>query len=257
MDLGGGYTEYTDKYHHLIPLIDKPWKLVMFDHRGQGRSSGPRIVVEDFNDLICDTQSIVDEHEIAGKPLFMNAHSLGGAIITMWAVAHPDEPDAMVFSAPMWGIGERYEGTTAVCVAGAQGVKSGAGEQQVFPRTGETQTCMESGVTHDCDQYDLFAGKDIVSSVVFTFSAVNQACMGFDYINANLANLTSMPMLLFQAGEDFFVDNAEHDRICGEVNDLGGDCSIKRYEQNWHEHYNELNRAEVMAETLSFFSQHL
>ena len=78
------------------------------DHRGHGRSGGPRGYVAHFGQFVRDFESfraaITGEHP-GGKPLFLLGHSLGGLIAIRHLQAHPEAPYAgAVLSAPLVGI---------------------------------------------------------------------------------------------------------------------------------------------------------
>ena len=97
-----GRGEYTDKYHHLIPLIDRNIDIVFFDHIGQGRSSGLRGHVNDIDaEHACDLQQVIQQLTDPDLPLFLLAHSMGSMATTRTIQQFPDIAVAVGFSSPL------------------------------------------------------------------------------------------------------------------------------------------------------------
>jgi alpha-beta hydrolase superfamily lysophospholipase len=89
-----GLKDHGDHYAAVSQEIAaKGFATYAFDTRGHGRSSGERAYVERFDEYVDDLSAFV-EHVRArepGKPIFVFGHSMGGAIVTLWAVErHPD-----------------------------------------------------------------------------------------------------------------------------------------------------------------------
>src|SRR5205823_4114544 len=59
-----------------------------FDLRGHGRSAGERVVVRAFDDYLDDLDVFVRNvaNVERNKPLFLFGHSMGGAIVTLYAI---------------------------------------------------------------------------------------------------------------------------------------------------------------------------
>ena len=121
-----GRTEYADKYHHVVRMIDGlelPWNVVIWDPYGQGRSGGVRAHITAWDDqFVCDLNTLIETQVDPGLPIALASHSMGGLITARWLQAHPGEVVAAVFSAPMLRL--YFEGFTesGVCVVAAGGV---------------------------------------------------------------------------------------------------------------------------------------
>jgi lysophospholipase len=77
-----------------------------FDYRGHGKSPGPRVHVNHFDEFLTDLEAahnLVREN-IPARPLFLIGHSQGGLITLRYTLAHPDELDAAVVSSPFLGV---------------------------------------------------------------------------------------------------------------------------------------------------------
>ncbi len=70
-----------------------------YDHRGHGGSSGDRLDIERFDDLVDDLGAVVARCRTE-LPLVIYAHSLGGLIATAYVTGDHAQPDLLVLSAP-------------------------------------------------------------------------------------------------------------------------------------------------------------
>jgi acylglycerol lipase len=76
-----GLGEHSNRYGHVATaFVARGWEVVAWDLRGHGRSSGPRGDLPSYRCLIEDLAAICTRHRVAGRPLFLYAHSLGGQI---------------------------------------------------------------------------------------------------------------------------------------------------------------------------------
>jgi acylglycerol lipase len=97
-----GYAEYADRYveryNRLIPrLVERGFAVYAFDAPGHGRSPGPR--------GLADVDAIVEAHRaarrsLAGRPLFLFGHSLGGLVTAASVARDPAGVTGVVLSAP-------------------------------------------------------------------------------------------------------------------------------------------------------------
>lgn len=75
------------------------------DHRGHGRSDGPRALVG-FDDAVADLHALtaLAAGRHPGAPVFLLGHSMGGAIAIAYAARHQRELAGLVLSAPLAAI---------------------------------------------------------------------------------------------------------------------------------------------------------
>ena len=96
-----GYGEHGDRYTRLAGrLTDEGFSVWANDHRGHGLSEGPRGVMMDLDDAAADVDQIVELARAArpGLPVFMFAHSMGGAIGLRYALDHQEKLAGIVLS---------------------------------------------------------------------------------------------------------------------------------------------------------------
>ena len=104
-----GFTENADKYAELIySLLHLRFSVVAFDQRGHGRSwrtdgiPDPSVThVDRFSDYVSDLRIIADRYRPADQPFFIFAHSMGGAVVSLFLEQFPGLVSAAVLSSPM------------------------------------------------------------------------------------------------------------------------------------------------------------
>ncbi|MFI9766657.1 lysophospholipase [Streptomyces sp. NPDC052415] len=101
-----GYGEHAGRYTGVADVLTAHGAAVFApDHTGHGKSSGERVRIEDFEDVVSDLHAAADLARGAhpGLPLVMVGHSMGGLIAARFAQRHGDELTALVLSGPVIG----------------------------------------------------------------------------------------------------------------------------------------------------------
>lgn len=108
----GGRSESYQKFRELIyDLCQQGYSVYSIDHRGQGMSD--RMLnnphkghVEYFRDYVTDLNFFIDRimKPTQHSKRYLLAHSMGGAISSLYLQRYHDEFDAAVLSSPMFGI---------------------------------------------------------------------------------------------------------------------------------------------------------
>lgn len=105
-----GQAEHSDCYNRLVNGLEgQHWNFIGWDLRGHGRSEGARGYARDFDEYVLDFRSMMDYvlklPEVAGKPVVLLGHSMGGLIQTL-ALAERNYPEveAQVLSSPLFGV---------------------------------------------------------------------------------------------------------------------------------------------------------
>ena len=102
-----GLKDYSARYAALASrLAGQGYAVYAFDLRGHGRSAGPRVAPEDWNDYVQDLDLFLGlvESRQRGKPLYLFGHSMGGAIAARTAEIHRPVVDGLVLSGPALAI---------------------------------------------------------------------------------------------------------------------------------------------------------
>ncbi len=99
-----GAGEHSGRYAHVAArLVDEGYAVYALDHRGHGRSEGPRAVIDRLDNAVADLDQLIvlAAGEQPGVPLFLLGHSMGGTIAVRYAIAHQDRLTGLILSAPL------------------------------------------------------------------------------------------------------------------------------------------------------------
>ena len=105
-----GLGEHAGRYAHVIRFFNRCGLLVRsYDHRGHGRSSGPRGDVPDDSALLRDARLVLDDlcrqqqlsyPELANSTPLLFGHSMGGLFAARFAVAGMAPLRGLILSSP-------------------------------------------------------------------------------------------------------------------------------------------------------------
>jgi alpha-beta hydrolase superfamily lysophospholipase len=104
-----GYGEHQGRYAGLVRVLTgRGLAVYALDHRGHGRSGGPRATVLRFDDFLDDLRLLERRARVAhpGAPVFVFGHSMGGLIALRFALRYQDELRGLALSAPALRFGE-------------------------------------------------------------------------------------------------------------------------------------------------------
>ena len=99
-----GAGEHSGRYAHVAQrLADEGYAVYALDHRGHGRSEGPRAVIDRIDNAVADLERLIvlAGSEQPGMPLFLLGHSVGATIAVRYAIAHQDRLAGLILSAPL------------------------------------------------------------------------------------------------------------------------------------------------------------
>jgi len=102
-----GFTESSEKYEEMIwYFLNSGSRVYIYDQRGHGKSG--RVVedktithVEKFSDYVQDFECFMDKVVDKSLPLFLFAHSMGGAVAGFYLEKHPDVFKKAILNSPM------------------------------------------------------------------------------------------------------------------------------------------------------------
>jgi alpha-beta hydrolase superfamily lysophospholipase len=99
-----GAGEHSGRYEHVAErLVGEGYAVYAVDHRGHGRSAGPRAYIDRMDNVVADLDRVVlrarEDHP--GVPLFLLGHSMGGTVSLCYALRHQDRLDGLVLSGPL------------------------------------------------------------------------------------------------------------------------------------------------------------
>jgi alpha-beta hydrolase superfamily lysophospholipase len=102
-----GLKDHGDHYARFAQeLVERGYAVYAFDMRGHGRSAGRRVDVDRFDDFIDDLERYVERVRARepGRPIFVFGHSLGGAVVTLYAIERHPALRGVIASGPALAI---------------------------------------------------------------------------------------------------------------------------------------------------------
>lgn len=238
-----GQSEPMKKYFELVhDFPDANFYLI--DHQGQGESERllkdqQKCHVQSFQHFVDDFTFWMENHVLPstkGSPLYLIAHSMGGAISTRFMETHPDAFDKVAFSAPMYEIYTKpYPAPVAKAFAKAL-MLAGKGNNYApgkGPYKPEEDVLGKNPFSHSAARIDmnkyLFVEQGIGTGGV-TVRWVNSAFKGMSGIQ-NVGKNLSMPILLLQASLDTTVKPAKQNQFCQNAKN----CRLVKMDGAFHE----------------------
>jgi alpha-beta hydrolase superfamily lysophospholipase len=104
-----GLAEHGGRYPEVAArLVANEYAVYALDHRGHGRSGGPRANIDRFAYLVSDLGTFAGraQREHPGAPVFLLGHSMGGAIALACALRYKGSLKGLALSAPALAAGE-------------------------------------------------------------------------------------------------------------------------------------------------------
>lgn len=261
-----GFSENFYKYRETIfDLYNQGYTVFAYNQRGHGYS---RLIEDQAPVHVDDFQNYVDDlHELVLQkvkplniPVVILAHSMGGAVGSLYAETYPDDLDALVLSAPMLGMktdGFPLWAARSLSFLGAHlGLSESFAPGQTPPQNNwsfeeaNTQSKVRwedyRDFSYHPDWQDLRRGGATYGWVNAALSATNRL------MQAEQIAKISKPVLLFQAGIDTYVPSKEQDQFC----QMANNCTLHRYDQAKHEIYREIDslRQDFFAKVFQFIN---
>jgi alpha-beta hydrolase superfamily lysophospholipase len=102
-----GYAEHLGRYREFVDHLGaRGIATAALDHRGHGRSGGPRGHCRDFAEMVADLRTLADmtEEWWPGVPRVLFGHSMGGLIGFLYLLRHPDTVRAGAVTGPAFRV---------------------------------------------------------------------------------------------------------------------------------------------------------
>ncbi len=111
-----GFAEHSGRYDHVGSWFAERGAAVhAYDHRGHGRSAGPRNYVRSFDDFLDDLSVLLEtvKREHPGLPVTLIGHSMGGLISIAFVRERKPDIASLVTSGPALVLGPAMRGPRA------------------------------------------------------------------------------------------------------------------------------------------------
>lgn len=233
-----GYGEHIGRYGHVAgALVNAGAEVYGLDHIGHGRSTGERVLITDFDDVVADLHNLIRHaaRENPGTPLVLIGHSMGGMIAARYAQVHGSDLSALVLSGPVLG---RWRAAEELAAADQ------IPDEPLDPAT----------LSRD-EQVGLdYAADPLVWHGPFKRPTVQAILDTLEQIDAG-GPLGTLPTLWVHGAEDALVPVA--DSRLGIEAVRGSNLTEQVLPGARHEVFNETNREEVLALVTTFIDEAL
>jgi alpha-beta hydrolase superfamily lysophospholipase len=231
-----GYGEHIGRYEHVADALVGHGAVVHgVDHVGHGRSTGERVLIGDYEQVVSDLHELAARTREPGLPTVLIGHSMGGMIAARYAQRYGSDLAALVLSGPVLG---RWDIATGLLA------HDEIPDTPIDPAT----------LSRDPDVGSAYAADPLVWHGRFQRTTLEALVACLDRIRADGA-LGDLPTLWVHGGDDQLVP-IDGTREGIEV--LRG----ARFEERIlpgarHEIFNETNKDEVLAEVTAFVDRTL
>jgi alpha-beta hydrolase superfamily lysophospholipase len=240
-----GLAEHGGRYETLArELVQRNFAVYAVDHRGHGRSSGPRANIERFAHLVSDFCTFTGRcsRQHLDTPVFMLGHSMGGAVAFASALRLQHSLRGLVLSAPALATGQsvsRLQETFARLLA------------VVAPNVGAL-TLPADAVSRDPAVVARYQADPLVHHKAIparTLVELLDAMQGFPASAPRLL----LPMLVLHGTADKLVPLAANRPVYQAFGTR--DRVVKLYDGLYHEVFNEPEREMVTADLLRWLER--
>lgn len=226
--ISSGRIEAFIKYKEVLyDLYQSGYSVFIHDHRGQGLSGrmcpNPHMgYVVSFDDYVADFKTFVQEvvkPNSTQKPKLL-CHSMGSAIGALYCLAHPEDFEQVVFSAPMFGIRPSLPDWFVALLLGASRLINRLSDNKdgyFFAQTDyQSKPFLGNELTHSELRYKIFRQEYEACPQAKlggpTGQWIKAAAEAMDKIE-RLAPGFPTPALVIRAGADEVVDNRRQSRV--------------------------------------------
>lgn len=240
-----GYGEHSGRYRLLADaVVPQGYALHTFDLPGHGRSPGRRGHIKGFADYTRSSRAhvVALRHQYPEAPIFLLGHSLGGLIAALHAEEGDEHLSGLVLSSPLIRLGLPI---SSAMVAGVKLLS------RVLPTADIGNPLRAADLSHDAEvvlQYD----GDELNHHAATARWATEVLHAQELVLAGAPRLR-LPFLLQYGGADVITDPRASEQLFAAAG--ATDKTRRRYEDHFHEIYNETGRQAVYDDLCAWLAR--
>ncbi|MEG0074623.1 MAG: alpha/beta hydrolase [Eubacterium sp.] len=234
-----GLCEHQGRYDYITgKFIEHDFKVYRFDHRGHGKSKGERYLYTTPDEIIDDTNFIVDLaiKENPELPVYVIGHSMGGFAAAAYGTKYPGKVAGIVLSGGL----TRDNGGLIINV-----------DMDLDPMT-QFPNELGDGVCSDPTVVEAY-GNDPLNGKFFTAGLCQNLAKSIKWLTET--KTFDYPVLLLHGEKDALVSPRDTLDFFAEV--PSKDKQMKIYGNACHEIFNEYIKDEVIADTIAWIEYRL
>jgi alpha-beta hydrolase superfamily lysophospholipase len=242
-----GLAEHSGRYKNLVDyFVPKGYAVYALDHRGHGKSEGTRSYVDNFNDYLTDLKTFFDmvRKENKNAEIFLFGHSLGGTIVTAYAIEHQKELAGLIVS------GASLVASTSVSPAllAMAGIISA-----LLPKMGVT-LLDASGISRDKSVVDAYVNDPLVFRGKVPARTGAELARMWKQLPEQMPKI-KLPVLIMHGFADQLADPRGSKLLYERVGSK--DKTLKLYDNCYHEICNEPEREQVFVDMQTWLAKHI
>ena len=240
-----GLGEHSGRYATLATeLAGRGYAVYALDHRGHGRSGGPRANIERFAYLVSDFSAFVGRcaRQHLDTPLYVLGHSMGGAVAFATALRLQHQLRGLVLSAPALAVDTGVPRVQEWIVRALSVIAQNTGALSIPP----------SAVSRDPAVVMRYESDPLVHHAAVPARTVVELLDAMAGFPAGLRELR-LPTLILHGTADKLVPLAATRPLYQAIS--ANYRTLKLYEGLFHEVFNEPERATVTADLFSWLER--
>jgi alpha-beta hydrolase superfamily lysophospholipase len=230
-----GLGEHSGRYRHVAAFFNECGLSVRcYDHRGHGRSEGPRGDVINGNPMVQDAEIVIDDFASRfDLPPFLFGHSMGGLFAARFALSRLSPLRGLILSSP----------ALAVRLSGLQMMLLRMMEK-IAPAFGAPNSLPVAYLSHDPAVVAAYQADPLVHGKI-SARLMRSMLDSMTFCDAKASTL-AVPTLLMFAGDDHLVDADGSRRFLAQLPE--GMARSHLYEAFYHEIFNETESAQPFSD---------
>jgi alpha-beta hydrolase superfamily lysophospholipase len=242
INLVHGMGEHIRRYDHVARFFtEKGFVIVGFDHRGHGKSGGPRGHIPSYDAILDDVELLLKKssERYPHKPAFIYAHSMGAGVTANLLIRRNPDIKGALLSAPYFRLSFQQP---------AIKLWLGRVTQNLIPKLTLPTGLNADHISRDKKEVAKYKSDPLVHDKVSAMMGISLVDAG-EYALAH-ANELKVPVLALHGSADQLTDCNATKEFAAKAGKL---VQLKIYEGLYHEIHNEPEQQTVLNDALQWF----
>jgi alpha-beta hydrolase superfamily lysophospholipase len=241
-----GLGEHSGRYAHWANLLNQAgYDFAAYDLRGHGKSGGQRGHASSFDDYVKDTDILltVAEEKYPGIPRFLYGHSLGGLIVTYYALLKKPRLNGVIVTA-LSNKTSIQEQKVKLILSKALG--------SIVPKMSIATGLVPATISKDPEVVTRYVSDPLVHHIA-TVGWGKSALDAIAWSDKHVSEWT-LPVLFMHGEKDQLAYAEGSKEFAGKIK---ADCILKIWPGLYHEVHNEPEKEQVFEYMLNWLNVHI